>query len=274
MGGGGSVGNWCGAPMGRVTRLHRTPGITSTSRSGTAWAAWKARMLAKARSKAARTAGSSSGSGSSCGPRVCEGASRGGRPHGGGGGRAATGSSARGGAAPSNRAVSSATASSPRVRTASTSGRTWGAASGRPRGREGAARCGRAVSRIAEKSTRGRCSSAAFSAGDSASSVYVRSITGGAEATAAVRGGLAAEAPHRVPRQPLRTGQWAAPGQLRSIESAVGCLPASCLAGGNQTGKPFENRIYSRPTKNQQPNYRFFVPAGLSFPACTAACKA
>lgn len=52
--------------MGRVTRRHRTPGIVSTSSGGACCAAWNARMLLNAASKAAVLSASSCTSGSSC----------------------------------------------------------------------------------------------------------------------------------------------------------------------------------------------------------------
>ena len=55
-------------PIGRVTRWHVTPGIVSTVSGGDCCAAWKARMLSKAVSKAAFDSASSCGSGKSCKP--------------------------------------------------------------------------------------------------------------------------------------------------------------------------------------------------------------
>lgn len=51
------------AAMGRVTREQHTPGIVSRVRSGAACAAWKAAMLARAVSNAARTSSGRSGTG-------------------------------------------------------------------------------------------------------------------------------------------------------------------------------------------------------------------
>jgi len=55
-----------GAPIGRVTRRQRTPGIVSTSTSSARCAAWNARMLSYAVSNAAALSVSSRGSGSAC----------------------------------------------------------------------------------------------------------------------------------------------------------------------------------------------------------------
>ena len=55
--------------MGRDTRRQRTPGIVSTASSGACWAAWKARMLLYAWSKASRLSWSSCASPSSCARR-------------------------------------------------------------------------------------------------------------------------------------------------------------------------------------------------------------
>ena len=54
------------SPIGRVTRWHVTPGIVSTDSGGDCCAAWKARMLSNAVSKAAFDSASSCGSGRSC----------------------------------------------------------------------------------------------------------------------------------------------------------------------------------------------------------------
>ena len=121
------------APMGLETRRHLTPGMVSTStsaRPACAW--WNAAMLSYAMSKAALTSSSSSGSGRSD--------------------TFTTTSSPR--STPSNLAVNSATAASPRSATASTMGAT--------------------VPRMEVKSTRGRFKISTRSFASRSSYTYVR----------------------------------------------------------------------------------------------------
>mmetsp|Transcript_2058 Transcript_2058/g.9325 ORF Transcript_2058/g.9325 Transcript_2058/m.9325 type:complete len:236 (-) Transcript_2058:328-1035(-) len=90
------------APMGRLTRLHLTPGMVSTSTSATSFcASWNFLMFANATSKASRTSSSRTGSG-----------------------RSATFTTTASRSTPSNLDVYSLTAASPLVATASTMGAT------------------------------------------------------------------------------------------------------------------------------------------------------
>lgn len=127
-------------------------------------------MLLNATSKAAFTSGDSTGSGRSCVVLFQHSAQS---ESGGAGLRTATRSTSLSSLTPSNFSVYSATAASPRSRTASTMGRTWRGevyrcqpeAAVRQRGAHG-----RAVSRIVLRSTRGRASSALASCAESLSS--------------------------------------------------------------------------------------------------------